>query len=312
MVLAVGGKPGESFTPSPWEWFFEAYEQPTDEGIATMKRGIEEDGERGPLYYHLACLEARDGQLDDGTRTSRPRTRARPAADRDRRERRRPEGGSVSGYAVTTLDEIPKRDTWIPVRDHFGIGAFGVNAYRGQEAGAPVISDHTELMAKHEELYVVVEGHATFTVDGEEVDAPAGTLVFVSDPASRRSAVAKEAGHDGPRRRRTARPAVRGLAVGGVLAGERRGDGALPRKALRGRRRRAPRGARALSRLVRNRVQPRLLREHGRCRRADSRRASRPRDRALPELRATSRARTRTSTPSGAIRRSRHSSRRPA
>jgi quercetin dioxygenase-like cupin family protein len=100
----------------------------------------------------------------------------------------------VSSYSVTHLDEIPKRDSWIPVRDHFGIGAFGVNAYRAEEAGGQVISPHTELMAKHEELYVVVEGHATFTVDGEEVDAPAGTLVFVADPATNRGAVAKEAG----------------------------------------------------------------------------------------------------------------------
>jgi quercetin dioxygenase-like cupin family protein len=100
----------------------------------------------------------------------------------------------VSGYAVTRIDEIPKRDSWIPVRDHFGIGAFGVNAYHAEEAGGSVIGDHTELMSKHEELYVVLEGHATFTVDGEEVDAPAGTLVYVSDPAARRRAVAKEAG----------------------------------------------------------------------------------------------------------------------
>ena len=100
----------------------------------------------------------------------------------------------MSGFTVTRLDEIPKRDTWIPVRDHFGIGGFGVNAYRAEEVGADVISDHTEVMAKHEELYLVVEGHATFTVDGEEVDAPTGTLVFVGDPATRRRAVAKEAG----------------------------------------------------------------------------------------------------------------------
>jgi len=100
----------------------------------------------------------------------------------------------VSNYTVTKLDEIPKRNTWIPVRDHLGIGAFGVNAYRAEEAGGQVISPHTELMAKHEELYVVVEGHATFTVDGEEVDAPAGTLVFVGDPATHRGAVAKEPG----------------------------------------------------------------------------------------------------------------------
>jgi hypothetical protein len=100
----------------------------------------------------------------------------------------------VSGYSVTHLDEIPKRDSWIPVRDHLDIGAFGVNAYHADEAGGRVISEHTELMAKHEELYVVTQGHATFTVAGEEVDAPAGTLVFVSDPEARRGAVAREAG----------------------------------------------------------------------------------------------------------------------
>jgi quercetin dioxygenase-like cupin family protein len=100
----------------------------------------------------------------------------------------------VSGFTIAKLDEIPKRDTWIPIRDHFGIGAFGVNAHRAEEAGGIVINEHTETMAKHEELYLVVDGHATFTVDGEEIDAPAGTLVFVGDPATRRSAVAKEAG----------------------------------------------------------------------------------------------------------------------
>jgi hypothetical protein len=30
--------------------------------------------------------------------------------------------------------------------------------------------------------------HAAFTVDGEDIDAPAGTLVFVRDPALIRSA----------------------------------------------------------------------------------------------------------------------------
>jgi len=97
-------------------------------------------------------------------------------------------------YRATHLDDIEKRDTWLPIREHFGIGAFGTNAYQAKEAGDAVIGEHTELMAKHEELYVVVNGHATFEVDGEEIDAPAGTLVFVSDPGSRRGAVAKEAG----------------------------------------------------------------------------------------------------------------------
>jgi len=97
-------------------------------------------------------------------------------------------------YRATHLDDIEKRDTWLPIREHFGIGAFGTNAYQAKEAGDAVIGEHTELMAKHEELYGVVNGHATFKVDDEEIDAPAGTLVFVSNPESRRGAVAKEAG----------------------------------------------------------------------------------------------------------------------
>ena len=64
-VLAVGGKPGEAFTPSAWEWFFQAYAQPAEEGIATLRSGLVELGERAPLYYHLACLEARAEQTDD-------------------------------------------------------------------------------------------------------------------------------------------------------------------------------------------------------------------------------------------------------
>ena len=34
----------------------------------------------------------------------------------------------------------------------------------------------------------MMSGHAVFTVDGEEIDAPAGTIVFVRDPALLRAA----------------------------------------------------------------------------------------------------------------------------
>jgi tetratricopeptide (TPR) repeat protein len=82
------------------------------------------------------------------------------------------------------------------VRQELGIRAFGVNAFSG-DAGAVVIEEHDEIgpnAGRHEELYVVQRGHARFTVDGEEIDAPAGTLVFVEDPASRRVAHATEDG----------------------------------------------------------------------------------------------------------------------
>jgi tetratricopeptide (TPR) repeat protein len=86
---------------------------------------------------------------------------------------------------------------WAMVRTHFGISAFGVNAYIADEAGIEVVGEHDELgerSGKHEELYFVANGHATFTVNGDEIDAPSGTFVFVRDPAAKRSAVATEAG----------------------------------------------------------------------------------------------------------------------
>jgi tetratricopeptide (TPR) repeat protein len=84
---------------------------------------------------------------------------------------------------------------WATVRHALGITAFGVNAWIGQEAGQEVIVEHDEVgprSNRHEELYVVIAGHATFTVDGEEIDAPNGTFVFVKDPAAKRKAVAGE------------------------------------------------------------------------------------------------------------------------
>jgi tetratricopeptide (TPR) repeat protein len=95
-------------------------------------------------------------------------------------------------YATARLDEFRRESGWSPVRRHFGIGAFGVNGWHAAEAGADVIQEHTEEGLGHEELYLVVEGHATFTLDGETVDAPAGTMVFVRDPTLRRRAVARE------------------------------------------------------------------------------------------------------------------------
>lgn len=82
--------------------------------------------------------------------------------------------------------------TWRPVRRFFDIQAFGVNAYTADEAGQRVVEEHREEDG-HEELYVVVAGRAKFMVDGEEHDAPAGTLVHCP-PGTPRGAVAAAPG----------------------------------------------------------------------------------------------------------------------
>ncbi len=80
--------------------------------------------------------------------------------------------------------------TWRPVRREFDIQAFGVNAYTAEDAGQRVVEEHREEDG-HEELYVVVSGRATFIVDGEEHDAPPGTLVHCP-PGTLRGAIAAE------------------------------------------------------------------------------------------------------------------------
>jgi tetratricopeptide (TPR) repeat protein len=108
---------------------------------------------------------------------------------------------SRAGYEVARLEEIrgPRSRhgyDWHPIRRHFGIRAFGANANVAREAGDVVVDEHDEAPGRpdggQQELYVVLRGRATFELDGERVDAPAGTLVFVGDPAVRRAATAAE------------------------------------------------------------------------------------------------------------------------
>ena len=96
---------------------------------------------------------------------------------------------------VAHLDDLDPRSL-LHLRRHFDIASFGIGVYVA-DPGVDVIEEHDEtgsLSARHEELYLVVRGRATFTVDGDEVDAPAGTIVFVGDPGTQRAAIAREDG----------------------------------------------------------------------------------------------------------------------
>ncbi len=106
----------------------------------------------------------------------------------------------MGGHRVLRLDELePRRDPdtgadWLTLRHALGVAAFGLNAWRAAEVGIEVIERHTEADTAHQEVYVVVSGRARFSVGGDEIPAPAGTVVFVEDPALERAAVAEEAG----------------------------------------------------------------------------------------------------------------------
>ena len=102
-------------------------------------------------------------------------------------------------YQVAHLDEIDEltdgRQPYRPVRHRFGITSFGITTWTGRETGDQILNEHDEAddADRSEELYLVQQGRAAFELDGERVDAPAGTFVFVP-PGVKRTAYAEEPG----------------------------------------------------------------------------------------------------------------------
>lgn len=106
----------------------------------------------------------------------------------------------MPAYHAVHISDIPNGESeskegepdWKPVRIFFGIQSFGTNAYVGRQAGDEFTEEHTETDTEHEELFFVASGRARFTIDEEELDAPAGTFVYVRDPSVKRGARAEE------------------------------------------------------------------------------------------------------------------------
>jgi quercetin dioxygenase-like cupin family protein len=109
--------------------------------------------------------------------------------------------GSMSGWKAVRLDDVEAIAwpyaplTWRPVRSAVGGRIVGMGAFTADRAGDEVVEAHRESEGGmgHEEIYVVLRGRATFTLDGAELDAPAGTFVRV-EPQVHRHAVAAEDG----------------------------------------------------------------------------------------------------------------------
>jgi tetratricopeptide (TPR) repeat protein len=101
-------------------------------------------------------------------------------------------------YEVARLDELDRIPVgergleWRPIRRRFGLAAFGMNAYSSARVGGEIVEEHTEEQLGHQEVYVVVRGHATFHLNGDDIDAPAGTIVVLKDPSVKRAATAVE------------------------------------------------------------------------------------------------------------------------
>jgi len=101
---------------------------------------------------------------------------------------------------VKRLDEVPLVPTddptdfdWYPLQHYFGLSAFGINAFGGDE-GTVLAEEHVETNSGQEEVYIVLRGTARFTIDGDEVEVRPLGLVVIPDPGVRRGAVSAEGG----------------------------------------------------------------------------------------------------------------------
>ena len=107
----------------------------------------------------------------------------------------------MSGWKAVRLDDVEAIAwpyaplTWRPLRSALGGRIVGMGAFTAARVGDEVVEAHRESEGGmgHEEIYVVLRGRATFTLDGAELDAPVGTFVRV-EPQVHRHAVAAEDG----------------------------------------------------------------------------------------------------------------------
>src|SRR3954466_14114062 len=88
-------------------------------------------------------------------------------------------------WRALRLDDLERRGRFLPLREHLGIHSFGINAIEQGEDGT-LINEHDEAGGQ-EEVYVVLDGTATFEVDGETFEAPAGTFVSVPPELKRKA-----------------------------------------------------------------------------------------------------------------------------
>jgi tetratricopeptide (TPR) repeat protein len=230
-VLALGAGPeGAPYEPYDWEGWTPLYALFRTGRYEDMIREaaplLEPTRQRAPLYFDVACAEVLAGRHDDALDHLRTAVRLRPAlggearrdpdfdAIRERAEfaellaasggdpapgsRERASDGGAANWGVARLDEIEERtdgrEPFRSVRLHFGIRTFGATTWTATAAGDRLLNEHDESEpGSGDELYLVLSGHAAFTVDGAEHDAPAGTFACV--PAGlMRTAFAREAG----------------------------------------------------------------------------------------------------------------------
>ncbi|HVO86364.1 MAG TPA: hypothetical protein VMT23_01350 [Candidatus Binatia bacterium] len=98
---------------------------------------------------------------------------------------------SSSGWKLADVHDIPPMADsfskgWHSVRWFFDIKGFGVNAVT-RNKGDWLTKDHDEVKTGQQELFVILEGAARFTLDGKKVVVPAGGMLAVEPQVVRRA-----------------------------------------------------------------------------------------------------------------------------
>ena len=94
-----------------------------------------------------------------------------------------------NGYTILHHDDFELMEgsgecTWGLARKSLGVSAMGMNLVEIGPGGQ--IPEHDETGREQEEVFIIWSGDATAVVDGNDIEAPAGTFVRVS-PETRRT-----------------------------------------------------------------------------------------------------------------------------
>jgi len=87
-------------------------------------------------------------------------------------------------HKVVDASEVETRNGVIRlIRKELGVTAFGINQFELPPGASGF--EHTEEESHQEEVYLVLGGGGTMTVDGEDVELVPGRYVYVSPDATR-------------------------------------------------------------------------------------------------------------------------------
>ena len=97
----------------------------------------------------------------------------------------------ADGFTIKRRDELESMEgsgncTWHLVRKALDLEVFGINLVEIGPGGQ--IPEHSESESGQIEVFAILDGRAKFRLDGEDYEAPAGTLVRM-DPGVTRTIV---------------------------------------------------------------------------------------------------------------------------